>query len=75
MFADNLLPLGVVALIVAAVVVDIYYTLFVEQAVPHEPGEQAANHYPLLDDETAYLTASLYPHHEFMHHMVPFPTN
>ncbi len=75
MFADNLLLLGVVGWVAAALMVVTYYTFFMEQITLSDLDDQEWDHQPELDDEILSLTAAMYPYHEFMHYIGPFPTS
>lgn len=67
MLLDSLLPVGIVAVTLAMFLTLIYYVLITPK---HDFGDEHQalwDHHPVLDDDMAYLAASLYPRQEYVH--------
>jgi hypothetical protein len=61
MLLENLLAMGAIVVALAMFLVLIYYTLIAQQGKPIDGDQQVWHHHPVLDDDMAYLAASLYP--------------
>lgn len=73
MLLDSILPVGIVAITVAMLVTLVYAVLRTPKSEFGEKQQALWNHQPILDDDMAYLAASLYPCQEYVHFPVVSP--